>query len=116
MATRRQQRVAQELKQALGEILTQELTDPRLGFMTVTRVETSPDLRSAKVYVSVLGEDVDERRTLHGLEHARGHIQHSLGDKVVLRTTPVLRFVIDDSVKRSVRMSRLIDSEDSEVQ
>ena len=114
MAGRRIDRVSAELKHALGSIITQELEDPRMGFVTVTRVEPAQDLKSACVFVSVLGDDVIQRQTLRALRHARGHIQRALSGHVVLKSTPVLKFEVDDSVKRSIRISKLIDSTHSD--
>ena len=114
MAGRRVERVASQLRHALSEILTQELRDPRLGFITVTRVEPARDLKSAKVYVSVLGDEREQQATLRTLRHARGHIQHQVADRTALKSTPVLRFEPDDSVKRGLRISKLIDSTHSD--
>lgn len=108
MAGRRQERVAQILKEEISTIIVQELRDPRLGFVTVTDVTLSPDLRTARVKVSVLGEPGDERKTMHALRSAAGFIQQGVADRVTLKFTPVLRFEVDESVKKSVRLSRLI--------
>ena len=110
MAGRRLERVAAQLKQALGTIVTQQMSDPRLGFVTITRVEPTADLRSASVYISVLGEDRDERLTLMALRHGRGHIQREVGKQTSLKSIPVLKFELDESVKRSVRMSKIIET------
>jgi len=108
MKSRRVERVSQLLKQAISEIITQELSDPRMGFVTVTRVKPSADLKSARVYVSVLGEEAVSRRTMQGLTHAAGFIRRTVSRLVTLRSVPVLHFVTDDSVKRSIRISRII--------
>lgn len=112
MATRRTERVAQLLKQEICRILAHRLHDPRLGFLTVTRVELPPDLRSAKVYVSVLGQEVDQRKTMAALAHARGHIQAEISGRLTLRHMPVLSFLPDQGVKHSLRVSQIL----SEVQ
>jgi ribosome-binding factor A len=110
MASRRVERVSEVLKQAISEIITHELNDPRMGgsLVTVTRVEPSPDLKSAKVYVSVLGEEGVSRRTMQGLRSAAGFVRRSVGRLVTLRSVPTLQFVADDSIKRSIRISRII--------
>ena len=108
MAPRRQERVAQALKEEVSKIILQELRDPRLGFVTVTRIKMAPDLRSAQVFVSVLGDQGAERLTMAALRKAAGYIQQGIGDRLSLKYTPVLRFTVDDSVKRSVRLSEVI--------
>jgi len=108
MTSRRQERTSRVLKEAISRVIIQEVSDPRMGFVTVTRVEPSPDLKFARVYVSVLGDDAVCRRTLRGLEHAAGFIQRTVGGLVALKNVPALRFVRDDSVKRSVRISRML--------
>ena len=106
--SRRTERVAQLLKEALSEVLLREVCDPRMGFVTVTKVEPSRDLRSAKVFVSILGEETVCRRTMRGIRHAAGFIRGRVGQVVSLRINPELHFVRDDSPKRSVEISRLI--------
>ena len=108
MASRRVDRVSRLLKQAISSVLINELSDPRMGFVTVVKVEPSRDLKSAKVYVSVLGEEAVCTRTMRAITHAAGFIRRTVGRQVVLRNVPALKFVRDDSVKRSVHISRLI--------
>ena len=108
MSSRRVERVSQQLKQIIGNLIVSELRDPRMGFMTVTKVEPTQDLREAKIHVSILGEESERRRTMHGLKHATGFLQREAGKQLSLRTVPILTFVEDDSVKKSVRISRLI--------
>ena len=86
-----------------------ELKDPRIGFVTVTGVETSPDLRHAKVFVSVLGSDRSGRRSLDGLEAAHGLLQARIARELRLKRTPQLAFEYDPTVERGVRMTQLID-------
>jgi ribosome-binding factor A len=104
-------RVAEALKEVLGQIITQELSDPRLGFVTVTRVKVSPDLRQARVFVSVLGEGADRSKTLAALQHAAGFIKRRCGDELELRFTPRLRFEFDEGIDKSIRVSELLYSE-----
>lgn len=108
MASRRQERVAEVLKQVVSRIIIEELSDPRLGFTTVTMVKPSPDLRSARVFVSILGDETQQDLTLRALKNAAGFVQHGIADRVDLKFTPVLHFVNDESVKKSVRLSQVI--------
>ena len=104
----RMRRVNEALKQVLSESVGQ-LKDPRIGFVTVTRVETSTDLRAARVFVSVLGSAAKQRRTLAGLAAAHGVLQSRVARELRLKRTPQLAFEYDPSVERGVRMSQLID-------
>ena len=101
-------RVNAAVREVLAEAIG-ELRDPRIGFVTVTGVETSSDLRQAQVFVSVLGSDRKRERTLEGLEAAHGVLQARIGRELRLKRTPQLTFAYDDSVERGVRMSQLID-------
>lgn len=102
-------RVAKMIKNHVGRILLHELADPRMGFVTVTNVEVSPDFKTAKVFVSVLGTEAEQRRTMHGLRHAAGHVQRLIGQRMRIRNTPYLSFVHDRSVERAIELSMLID-------
>jgi len=86
-----------------------ELKDPRIGMVTVTGVEVTPDLREATVYISVFGNEQKRRATLAGLESAHGVLQAKINRELALRRTPQLAFAYDESVERGVRMTRLID-------
>ena len=100
------------VNEAVREVLTEaipELKDPRIGFLTITGVETSRDLRHARVFVSVLGSEKRRIQTLAGLKAAQGVLQGRLGRELRLKNTPLLAFQYDPSVERGVRMSRLID-------
>jgi len=101
-------RVDESLRQVLSEALL-ELKDPRIGFVTVTGVETSPDLRHARVFVSVLGSERRREATLEGLAAAHGVLQSRVARELRLKRTPQLTFEYDPSVERGVRMTRLID-------
>jgi ribosome-binding factor A len=101
-------RVDETLRQVLSEAI-QTLKDPRIGFVTVTGVRTTADLRESTVYVSVLGGEDKLRRTLEGLEAARGVLQAQINEQLKLRRTPQLTFEYDPSVERGVRMTKLID-------
>jgi ribosome-binding factor A len=104
----RMRRVNESIRQVLAEAVG-ELKDPRIGLVTVTAVRTSPDLRHATVYVSVLGSDRKRDRTLAGLEAAHGPLQGRLARELRLKRTPQLAFEYDPSVERGVRMTKLID-------
>jgi ribosome-binding factor A len=104
----RMRRVNESVRQVLSEALP-ELKDPRIGFVTVTGVDTSPDLRHARVYVSVLGSEKKRQATLDGLAAAHGVLQSRLARELRLKRTPQLVFEYDRSVAEGVRMSKLID-------
>jgi ribosome-binding factor A len=101
-------RVNEALRQVLSEALP-ELKDPRIGFVTVTGVETSPDLRKARVFVSVLGSERKREQSLAGLDAAHGVLQARVSRELRLKRTPLLAFEYDPSVAHGVRMSQLID-------
>ena len=101
-------RVNEAVREVVSEGLT-ELKDPRIGFVTVTGVETSPDLRHARVFVSVLGSDAKRVKTLAALAAARGVLQGRLADELRMKRTPQLAFEYDPTVERGVRMTQLID-------
>jgi ribosome-binding factor A len=100
------------VNEALREVLSEGiggLKDPRIGFVTVTGVEASPDLRQARVYVSVLGSEKKRRETLAGLQSSHGVLQTRINRELRLKRTPQLTFEYDQTVERGVRLSRLID-------
>ena len=101
-------RVNESVREVLSETLP-ELKDPRIGFVTVTAVDTSPDLRQARVFVSVLGNERVRERSLAGLTAAHGLLQARIARELRLKRTPQLSFEYDPSVERGVRMSKLID-------
>jgi ribosome-binding factor A len=104
----RMRRVNEAVRQVLSETVG-ELKDPRIGFVTITGVETSPDLRHARVYVSVFGPEKERRESLAGLEAAHGVLQARLARELRMKRTPQLAFEYDPSVERGVRMTQLID-------
>jgi ribosome-binding factor A len=108
MPSARMRRVNEALREVLSESLG-ELKDPRIGFVTVTGVEASPDLRQARVFVSVLGSERKREQTLEGLEAAHGVLQARVSRELRMKRTPRLSFEYDPTVERGVRMSRLID-------
>jgi ribosome-binding factor A len=106
--TDRMRRVNESVRQVLSEAIGQ-LKDPRIGFVTITGVETSADLRHARVYVSVLGAERKRTRTLDGLQAAHSVLQAQLARELRMKRTPQLAFEYDPSVERGVRMTKLID-------
>src|SRR5262245_28660758 len=107
MKTHRLARVAEAIREVASETILFELRDPRVKKVTVTRAEVSADLQHTKVYVSIMGTEAEQKLTLHGLRHAAGFIQKKLGDRLQTRFTPVVTFVIDEGVKKSLEITRL---------
>jgi ribosome-binding factor A len=101
-------RIDTEVQRALGTLISTELKDPRLGFATVTRVEITPDLHSAKVFVSVIGDRHAARQTMDALRHAARFLRGELGRLVTLRHTPELHFVEDRTTERAIALSRVL--------
>lgn len=108
MTSERMRRVNEALREVLSEGLG-ELKDPRIGFVTITGVETAPDLRHARVFVSVLGSEKKRKESLEGLAAAHGVLQARINRELRLKRTPQLAFEYDPSVEHGVRMTRLID-------
>ncbi len=111
MSTDRMRRVDEAMREVLSGAITSEIKDPRVGFVTVTAVETSADLRHARVFVSVLGDDAVRRRSMDGLQSAHGYLQKRLSGELRLKNTPTLQFLYDDSVDRGLRISEIIEEE-----
>src|SRR5215207_8850557 len=112
MPSARMRRINESLREVVGEAISTELQDPRIGFVTVTSVETAPDLRHARVYVSVLGSEEEREATLEGLAHSHGFLQHALGRELRMKRTPTLEFVHDDSIDRGFRIGEIIEEHD----
>lgn len=109
MGQERVQRVAGEIKKEIGEILRDEVKDPRIGFATITRVDLSRDCRFAKVYFSLLGTKKQLRDTQVGLERSRGFIRKLLAQRMKLRYTPEIVFKLDEGVAYSVHISEVME-------
>jgi ribosome-binding factor A len=109
MKPHRLARVAEVIREVASETILFELRDPRVKGVTVTRSEVSGDLQHAKVYVSVMGTPGEQQLCLHGLRHAAGFIQSKLANRLKTRFTPVINFVLDQGVKKSIEVSRLIN-------
>lgn len=105
----RMRRVNEAMREVLSDALTQDLKDPRVGFVTVTAVETSPDLRNATVFVSVLGDEEVRSDTIEGLQSAHGYLQRRVASELRLKHTPQLVFSEDDTARRADRIERLLE-------
>lgn len=104
----RANRVGEQIKKELSDIIGRKLKDPRVGFVTVTDVEVTGDLQQAKVYLTVLGDEEQKKDTLDGLEKAKGFIRSEVGKRIRLRKTPELIFEIDESIEYGNRIETLI--------
>jgi ribosome-binding factor A len=119
MSSDRMRRVNEAIRQVIGEVAAKELKDPRVGFVTVTDVRTSTDLRHARIYVSVLdraghsASGIDRENTLAGLRSAHGYLQHRIASELHLKRTPVLSFLYDETTDRALRVGELLAAEGS---
>jgi ribosome-binding factor A len=104
-------RVNELMREVIGSAITSELEDPRIGFVTVTSVDTSPDLRSARVYVSVLGDEAEREATLAGLQSSHGVLQSAIASEMRIKRTPTLSFHYDDTPERGVRITKMLEDE-----
>jgi ribosome-binding factor A len=102
-------RVNEAVREVLGEAVNQDVKDPRVGFVTVTEVRTSSDLRHARVFVSVYGTPDEQEASLDGLRSAHGILQARIARELRLKRTPTLEFQLDDTAQRAERIERLID-------
>ena len=108
MKTERMRRVDEAMREVLSDALTHDVKDPRVGFVTVTDVKTSPDLRHARVYVSVLGDEAAVEGSLEGLRSAHGFLQGRVASEMRLKNTPALQFLHDDTAARAARVEKLL--------
>ncbi len=106
--TARTDRIDQLLRQEIGSILAKDVQDPRIGFVTVTDVETAPDLSVARVWVSVIGQPAERDVTMKALQRAMPFVRHELGGRIRLRRIPELQVRLDDTVQRGTRVLRLL--------
>jgi ribosome-binding factor A len=118
MATRRQEKVARVVKEAVSDAITHHLSDPRIeGFVSVTRVDMTADLRNANVYISIFGGDESsQNKTFAAITHAKSRIQSLLADRVKSKFCPVLRFYKDEKLKKTMETMKLIDQAVSELE
>jgi ribosome-binding factor A len=114
MPADRMRRVNEALREVLSARIAGGLKDPRVGFVTVTAVDTSPDLRHARVYVSVLGDEEERAETMEGLESSRGFLQAGIARELRIKHTPALVFAHDEALERGMRISELLDEHDGE--
>ena len=106
--SRRTERVSEAIREVVSRAILFELKDPRVSGVTVTRGEVTGDLRHAKVYVSIMGTDTAQRLSLKGLESARGFLQRKVAERLETRYTPHIEIVVDDSIKKSLEMARIL--------
>ena len=111
MPSARMRRINEMLREVVGDAISTDLNDPRIGFVTVTSVETSSDLSAARVYVSVLGSEEEREATLAGLRSAHGVIQARIAAETRMKRTPTLSFHYDETIERGIRISKLLDSD-----
>lgn len=104
----RSNRVGEQMKKELGDIIGRKIKDPRIGFVTVTDVDVTGDLQQATVYITVLGDDEQRENTLRGLAKAKGFIRSEIGQRIRLRKTPELLFEFDESIETGNRIESLI--------
>ena len=109
MTSRRILKVAEAVREVVSMAILTELRDPRVRDVTVTYVEVSPDLRQAKIHVSVMGDAKRQQLSLHGLQHAAGFLQQKVAQRIDTRYTPKLKFILDQGVKHSIEVSQLLN-------
>lgn len=105
----RQPRVAQAIQKEISQMVLRELKDPRLGFVTITQIEVTKDLRIARVFYSVMGNEPARQSSQRALEAAKGFIRKRLGERLRLRYTPELQFILDDSIEKHLRITKLLN-------
>ena len=106
--SKRVNRVAEQMKKELGDIIIQKMKDPRIGFVTVTDVEVTGDLQNATVFISVLGNEEEKEATLKGLDKAKGFIRSEVGKRIRLRKVPEIEFSFDESIEYGNRIQTLL--------
>ncbi|MFO0877376.1 MAG: 30S ribosome-binding factor RbfA [Gemmataceae bacterium] len=109
MKMHRLARISEAIREVASETILFELRDPRVKRVTVTRAEVSADLQHAKVFVSIMGTEKEQQLTMHGLRHATGFVQSKLAARLQTRFTPHLTFILDEGVKKSLEVTRLIN-------
>jgi ribosome-binding factor A len=109
MSSRRVQKAAEAIREVVSMAILTDLKDPRIENVTVTYVEVSPDMRQAKVHVSVMGDDAKQSTVLHGLQSSAGFLQTKIAKRIDTRYTPRLRFELDMGVKKSLAIARMLE-------
>jgi ribosome-binding factor A len=105
-------RVNEAIREVLAAAIATDLKDPRIGFVTVTDVDTSPDLRAARVFVSVLGSEQERASALEGLRSSHGFLQSRIASEMRIKRTPTLSFEYDESIERGARLSELLEGDE----
>ncbi len=108
MSSRRVLKAAEAIREVVSMAILTELRDPRIEGVTVTHVEVSPDMRQAKVHVSIMGDETHQKLCLHGLRSSAGFLQNRISDRIDTRYTPRLQFELDEGVKKSLAISQLL--------
>lgn len=108
MSDIRANRVAEQMKKELGDILSRKIKDPRVGFVTITDVEVTGDLQQAKIFISVLGDEQQKHETLVGLAKAKGFIRSEIGQRIRLRKTPEVSFEFDEALEKGNRIETIL--------
>lgn len=108
MNSRRMAKASEAIRETVSTVILFELRDPRVKNVTVLSADVSPDLRAAKIYVTVMGDAKAQSLAMHGLDSARGFIQSKIADRLQTKNTPIIRFVLDPSVKKSIEVSRAL--------
>jgi ribosome-binding factor A len=111
MSGRRPERLAEQIREEVSLILAGEVEDPRVGFVTVTDAKVTPDLRHAKIFVSVLGTDTEIAESIKALNHASGYVRSQLGAVLRIRRVPDLHFVHDDTIRTATRIEEILSEE-----
>jgi len=115
MVFSRSDRIAEEIKKAASEIINNDLKDPRIqGLISVTKVDVTKDLRNAKIYVSIYGDEKIKKKSFAGLKNAENFIRYEIGKKVFIKYLPEITFEYDDSIEHSIRISKLLDEVNSD--
>ena len=108
MSSRRVLKAAEAIREVVSMAILTDLRDPRIEGVTVTRVEVSPDMRQAKVHVSIMGDEAQQKLCLHGLRSAAGYLQSKISNRIDTRYTPKLSFALDEGVKKSLAISQML--------
>jgi ribosome-binding factor A len=114
MSFKRADRVSEAIKREVSVMLTQEVKDPGIHFVTVTSVETTDDLRNAKIFISILGDEKTRQETMKGIERAKGFIRGELGRRIQLRYTPEIQFRLDTSLDHAMKIKSILKQLKSE--
>ncbi len=114
--TERKKKVSEKIKQEVSEILQQDIKDPRIGFITITRVDVSADLKFARIFYSVLGDEKQKEDARQGLESAKKYTRKKLGERLTMRYTPEIAFRLDESAEYSIRIGKVFEQLEEERQ